>query len=197
MLPNPAITTENTNPDFHPIKRDFNDYDSLIAELNTPKEQITSSPSVVQGGQNPATGLSTLENGIDEPVIEISPEAAAMSGEMVANTVDTVLSLGIQIYAKSDQRELYEAKPKEIKNLSNAWAAVASKMNFSIQDSPWFNLILLMVAVYAPIFMRAKGDRRDAILREEMADMQRKQELRNLELKAEIDALRDKDKPAA
>ena len=54
-----------------------------------------------------------------------------------------------------------------------------------------------MVAVYAPIFMRAKGDRRDAILREEMADMQRKQELRNLELKAEIDALRDKDKPAA
>jgi len=63
-------------------------------------------------------------------------------------------------------------------------------MNFSIQDSPWFNLILLMVAVYAPILIRAKSDRREAILRAEMEAMRQEQERRNLELKADIDKLR-------
>lgn len=197
MLPNPIESNESTNPDFNPIKRDFNDYDSLIAELNTPKEQITSSPNQVPAGQGPVPGLSVAENGIDQPIIEISAEAAAMTGGVIAGTVDTVLALGASIYAKADDQDPYKAKHDELQQLKIAWAAVAKKLNYSIEDSPYLNLLILNTAVYLPVMLRAKSDRESAILRQEMADMQRKQELRNLELKAEIDALRDKDKPAA
>ncbi len=185
MLPQPPTPnpTEVTG-EFTPVKRDFNDYDSLISELNEPKQEILSSDKVP--GQ-----LSDNGSGIynDQPIVEISPETAAMSGELVANTVDTVISLGASIYAKSEDREQYEAKPKEIANLSKAWAAVASKMNFSIQDSPWFNLILLMIAVYIPIFIKAKGDRREAIVNERLANIEKENALRSAEMLQRIQNL--------
>ena len=184
MLPTPPPATEIV--EHTAIKRDFDNIDSLITELNAPKEQIIQKAPIPGSEQ----GLNVSEIGNEQPIVEISSEAAALSGEMVANTLDTVISLGASMYAKAPNREEYEAKPKEISNLGKAWAAVAQKMNFSIQDSPWFNLILLMVAVYAPILIRAKSDRREAILRAEMETMRQDQERRNLELKADIDKLR-------
>ena len=177
-----AATTE-------PVKRNFYDYDSLIADLNVPKEQITSSApegSPLPGQDKSAVNQSLPDNNLAEP---ISPEAAARSGARIAKTFDKVFSFGASLYAKSGNRNAYEASPGEIQDLSEAWSDVAMKYSFKIEDSPWFNLILLMLAVYLPIFMKARTDHRFAVIEEQMEENRRRQELENQAMRERIEKI--------
>jgi len=172
----------------NPAKRDFNNLDSLLEELNRPKELITATPTPGQSGAVVDSG-DEIEVYGDEPREEISDEAAARSGSRIAKTLDKVLSLGVSVYAKNEDRHQYEADLGDIEDLSGAWSDVAKKYSFKIEDSPWFNLIILMIAVYTPIFIKAKGDRRDAILREEIREIEARQAIRNAEILEKINKI--------
>lgn len=147
-----------------PVKRDFNDLDSLINELGTPKENILPS-SPVGTALNPDGGSDFYS---DAPALEPIPaEVAAMSGKVIASTIDTALSTGFSLMAKSNTAEKYEATDKQMDKLRDAWTAVAQKYNYKVEDSPWFHVILLNVAVYFPQFKEAQKDRRFAELEEQ------------------------------
>lgn len=195
MLPQPPTPnpTEVTG-EFTPVKRDFNNIDSLISELNEPKQEILSSDNVPGQSQLPGNG-SEFYN--DKSKIEITPEQAARSGERIAKTFNTAFAFSASLYAKAEERERYEATPGDVHDLSQAWADVAMKYSFKVEDSPWLNVLLLMSVVYAPIFIKAKNDRRDAILREEMAEMQKRQELKNAEILEKIQELEKGQQQAA
>ena len=198
MLPQPPSPAEATG-EFTPVKRDFNNLDSLISELNTPKEQITTSiqapiPGTIENG-GPLNGFEDLAEKPEKPLI--TPEQAARSGERIAKTFNTAFAFGASIYAKAEERERYEATPGDVHDLSQAWADVAMKYSFKVEDSPWLNVLLLMAVVYAPIFIKAKNDRRDAILREEMAEMQKRQELKNAEILEKIQDIEKNQQQAA
>lgn len=174
--PHLSIVTE-------PVKRDFNNLDELLQELNTPKEQILSSqpapgPTLGAAAQE-YTGEYTQYDNLPEP---ISPESAAKSGARIAKTFDTVFAFGASMYAKSDNRAAYGADQTDIKDLSEAWSDVAMKYSFKIEDSPWLNVIILMLAVYSPLFLKARADHRFAVIREEMEENRRMQEIKNAEI---------------
>lgn len=154
------------------IKRDFNDLDSLISEPNQPKEVIQPTDKKPYPDEYPATGEHSIPG---EP---ISPEIAALSGKMIAGTIDTALATGMSLYAHNSNPEKYQAKEKQIEQLNEAWAAVAAKYNYKLEDSPWFNVIILTIAVYLPLWQEAKKDRRFAEVNERID-----------ELKAEYDRL--------
>lgn len=183
--PAPALA-----PVTEPVKRNFNDYDSLIAELNAPKEQIINTPPP---GSAPVPGAPPAERSIFSPgeslAEPITPEAAARSGARIAKTFDKVFSFGASLYAKSDNRKAYEAGQGEIEDLSDAWSDVAMKYSFKIEDSPWFNLILLMLAVYTPIVMKARTDHRFAVLSEQMEENRRRQEEENQAIRERIEKI--------
>ncbi len=200
----PTHTNPENLTDRPAIKRDFNDLDSLLNELNTPKEVISSTP--LQGATPQTTGTTgTTENtgkNISDPfagdpseTVEPMPdELAQLSGKTIANTIDTALGTGFSLYAKNTTPEKYQASGKQLSNLEDAWTAVAKKYNYRVEDSPWFNVILLTVAVYLPHFQEAKTDRRFAQVDERIKEM----EARYSETEKRLKAIEEKEiKPAA
>jgi len=163
------------------------DWDSFISELNQPKEEIKSNPQFQQpagenmeGGEYSGGGLPGGEYTEGEFKEPIPSDVAAMSGKMIAGTIDTTLGTGFSLYAKSTETDKYQAKEKQIEQLNNAWTAVAQKYDYKIEDSPWFNVILLTIAVYLPIWQEAKKDRRFAEMDEKIEEMRK-----------EVDALKE------
>ena len=188
MIPLPTTETIGTTGTIEtsgnraPVKHDFYDLDNLISDLNTPKEVIQRTPAHPAPGQTDFSGSQQNEY-IDSPEVEPIPaDIAALSGKAIAGTIDTVLSTGLSLYAQAPSAEKYEASDKQIEKLNQAWGAVAQKYNYKVEDSPWFNVILLMVAVYFPIWKEAQKDHRFA----EMDNRMKENELKAKEMEARI-----------
>jgi hypothetical protein len=196
MLPTPE---KEQFTDRKPENRNFNDLDGLLKELSQPKEQINSSQGQQPGGE-PAAGNEHF-TGASSPGYDFEPDErepisgdiAAMSGKTIAGTIDTVLSTSMSIYARNSDPEKYQAKERQLEQLNNAWAAVAQKYNYKVEDSPWFNVILLTVAVYLPLMQEAKKDRRFAEMSERIDEMQKKYET----LQNSVNELENKEKTKA
>jgi len=187
----PVLPTDTeVSTDRKPVKHDLYNLDNLISDLNTPKEQIQQSRPQMPG-QSMLSGSERNEY-IDSPAVEPIPaEIAALSGKCIAGTIDTVLSTGLSLYAQASSAEKYEASEKQIEKLNQAWGAVAQKYNYKVEDSPWFNVILLMGAVYFPIWKEAQKDHRFAEMETRIKD----NEIKSKEMEARIKAM--EVKPAA
>lgn len=151
-LPQPEQLTDRP-----PVGRNI---DELLGELAIPREEIKrTAPGDMPGGNAPTGSDLSFEN---EPADAMPDEVAQLSGKTIANTVDTTFGTGFSLYAKNTTPEKYQANEKQMANLENAWTAVAKNMNWRVEDSPWFNVIILTIAVYLPHFQEAKTDRRFA-----------------------------------
>jgi len=190
----PATPAAPVYKPIDPDRMNVSDLDSLIGEMNTPKEVILNTPA--PGSHDVTTGpgyedLAPSFNGLEPLPPTITPEEAARTGQRIAEMVNTGLGFGAQMYAKGDDRKDYEADKTDVQQLSRCWADVAMKYSFKVEDSPWVNLILMMAVIYFPIFMKAKADRAVAIFREEMAEAARRQEAVNAKIRADIAALQE------
>lgn len=176
MLPTPPTTTEETTGR-KAVNRDFNNLDSLIEELNQPKEVIQNSQPKPPGGGDPGGYAEPYPGGdYDGEPTDLEPmpeEVANLSGKMIAGTIDTSLSTAMGLYAHNSETEKYAASDKQIDKLNDAWAAVAKKYNYKIEDSPWFNVIALTAGTYIPKFQDAKNDRRFAEMDTRLKEMQK------------------------
>lgn len=196
MLPPPVKDTAR-----EPVKYNVSDLDGLISELNTPKEQIiNSAPRVAGLPQPPADTL--INNGApadpfnpnQEPITEMPDEVARTSAKVITTTIDTAFGTGCSLYAKNANPEKYQATDKQRSDLESAWVPVCKKLNFKVEDSPYFFLIILLFSVYWPHFQEAKTDRRFAMVDERISEMQRKAD----EAERRLKALEEKEvKPAA
>lgn len=177
-----------TAPDVRePVNRDFNNLDSLIEELNTPKEQIIPSRPNVPGDPNQNLGAGSHNDFFDTPIEPIPAEIAALSGKTIAGTIDTVVSTGFSLYSGASP-EKYEASDKQIEKLTLAWAAIAQKYNYKVEDSPWFNVILLNAAIYFPTWKEAQKDHRFA----EIENRIKENELKAKEMEVRLKVMEDK-----
>lgn len=172
--------------------RGVNNLDSLLQELAVPKEEINNHRPGQQAPGNAATpnpgtapepGFYGPEGYDAEPAETMPEEVAQLSGKTIANTIDQAAGTGFSLYAKSKEPEKYQATEKQLQNLENAWAAVAKKYNYRVEDSPWFNVIILTVAVYLPYFQAAKADRRFAEMDERLKEQQRQIQANEARLK--------------
>jgi len=186
MLPLPTNTGTEIATDRAPVKHDLYNLDSLISDLNTPKEIMQGAPAPGESpGQN-RFNRSPANEIIDFPEIEPIPaEVAALSGKTIAGTIDTGLGFGFSLFAKNRTPEKYQANDNQREQLNQAWAAVAQRYNYKMEDSPWFNLILLNVFIYFPAFQEAQTDRRFALQDEKMKEM----DLRLKENEARVKAM--------
>ena len=186
MLPTTSIPQTT---DREPVKRDFNDIDSLLRELGTPKEEIRHSPP--QPGQSSQQSQLSTDTGDQQPEDKISPEIAALSGKMIAGTIDTVAGTGLMMFAKNSTPEKYQATDRQLVQLENACTAVAMKYNYQVADSPWFNLVILIIAIYLPHWQEAKKDKRFAELQEKLQE----ETLAREALDKRVENLEQKTKP--
>jgi hypothetical protein len=149
------------------------DLDNLFGELNTPKEQILPPPPPA-GQQTGPDGNYQFSNtpGGDLETEQITPEQAALTGKIIAGTIDEALGTGLSLYARNSEKEKYQASESQIQKIGDSWAKVAQHSNFKIEDAPWFNAIFLTGAVYLPKVMEAKNDRRFALIDEKIREEQ-------------------------
>lgn len=194
MLPIPG-NNNNLPPESgrQPIKRDFNNLDELLGELNQPKEQIQNTQAAQPtqpGNQINQPGSDLFTSSEKEP---ISAEVAALSGKTIANTIDTVFGTGMSLYAKNTTPEKYQASEKQMSVLEKSWAAVSQKYGYQLEDSPIFNAGLNTIAIYFPHFQEAKNDRRFALLDEKYELIKK----RNDEMEARLKVVEKQSETAA
>lgn len=194
-MPFPSDTPAPAAPSIQP-QGNVNYLDNLIGELSTPKEQILKTPQpgrvIPLPGQEPAPFQGNPEDQVTEPGEPISPESARKSGERIAKMFDQGFSFGAMLYAKGESPQPYKADEQDLKDLSDVWADVAAKHSWKIEDSPWLNVLILVIAVYYPKFMKAGNDRRFAQVNHEIEEMK----IRQAEDRARINEM-EKSKTAA
>lgn len=195
-MPFPGETPMPAPPSI-PTQGNVNYLDNLIGELSTPKEQILKTPSAAQGIPAPGQPFQgqpgNPEDQFAEPGEPISPESARKSGERIAKMFDQGFSFGAMLYAKGESPQPYKADEQDLKDLSDVWADVAAKHSWKIEDSPWLNVLILVIAVYYPKFMKAGNDRRFSQVNQEIEEMK----IRQAEDRARINEMANKTAAAA
>lgn len=158
------------NPEYK--VRDFNDLDSMMAELNVQRQQFEPAAPPAPAPGHPATdgqgpGLPGQANPWEDAAEPISREDAERAGRRAAVMADSVLSVAGMMIAKEKIPDKYKASEGEIKDLSDAWSEVSEQYAFKI--NPWFNVAILTLMVYMPKMMDAANDRRIKNIQEEQA----------------------------
>lgn len=173
MFPSPEKTSGR-----EPENRNFNDIDSLLSELNEPKQVIESSQAS-PGGDSPNSGADTqINNGYDEylenePTAKLSKEAAIKAGKIAAATVDNLAGSGMAAYARNNEQEKYQATPKQMELLSENWAAYMEIKGSVIEKHPGIILAINNLAIYGSHFRTARIDKELAEMNNKLADMQK------------------------
>lgn len=143
----PATPIQADDP--QPVKRDFDNLDSLLGELSQPK-QTFEQPELVQ---QPSAMPWNIPG--SEPLTE---EEANRSGKRLAKTIDSTFSFLAGLYAKSEDVSKYKATPGEIDDLADPLTEISQKYNFAI--SPEWRAIFLLITIYGPRAILAVNDRR-------------------------------------
>jgi hypothetical protein len=157
-------------------------FDDLLGELATPKQDFT--PKQQPGtsfSETPPPGHTPIFNfpGADEAAprtaeqMEIDRATADRSGERMAKTIDGIASFTAALIAKEKETGKYKASPGDISDLAKAWSDVSEKYHFNV--SPWFTVVMLSIATYVPIFMKAANDRRFNQVNERIAELEKRQ----------------------
>lgn len=180
-----------------PIYRDFDNLDSLLGELNKPKQKIGPAPSTpTEPGAEPTPGAVPMpENNYytsfdDEPTEAdpVDPEAAKRTGKRYAQVINKGLSFTASLYAKNKDSQKYSASEGEINDMAEPLSELATKYNFKL--SPEFQLAFLILTIYGPKFIQAANDRRINELNDKVKELEEKEKekelrLRELERKAQ------------
>ncbi len=138
------------------------DLDSLLSELNTPKQDFTpKEPEAPTPGSDTPEAFAAGFFDDDEPTgPAIDPTIARRSGRYIAKTVDTGIGfLAATISKTKGDLKKYQATPSELNDLEEAFADVAQEYNWNIP--PYMNIILIMMVIYLPKFKTAFSDRID------------------------------------
>lgn len=168
-----------------PVKRDFNNLDSLLGELSQPKQVFEQPAPVEQPAAMPWNPPGS------EP---LSEEDAQRSGKRLAKTIDSTFSFLAGLYAKSDDVTKYKATPGEIDDLADPFTEISQKYNFAI--SPEWRAIFLLITIYGPRAILAVNDRRINQLEDRVQKIEDQIREKESELKAK-EKETEKEKPDA
>lgn len=86
----------------------------------------------------------------------ISPERAARTGRQIAKVIDTGFNfVASKFIAHSDKD--YKADPSDLEDIAEAWGEIAHEKQWEV--SPYLQLTILYLIVYAPLAKQALADR--------------------------------------
>lgn len=164
------------------------DFDTLLAELSAPTHNAvryneagqgayrkSSKESFEQNDEAEGSSFDPFQNTTkEEQSTEMDPEKALREGQRLAKMVDSGLSLGASLIAKSESAAPYKASSGDMADLSEAWGEVAQVSNIKV--NPWMKLAFLNGATYLPIYMKAFNDRRFRLMEIEQEAMRKRQD---------------------
>lgn len=86
----------------------------------------------------------------------VSPERAARTGRQIAKVIDTGFNfVASKFIAHSDKD--YKADPSDLEDIAEAWGEIAHEKQWEV--SPYLQLTILYLIVYAPLAKQALADR--------------------------------------
>lgn len=93
---------------------------------------------------------------VQEQERNVSPERAQRTGRQIAKVIDTGFNfIASKFIAHSDKD--YKASPSDLEDIAEAWGDIAHDKQWEV--SPYLQLTILYLIVYAPLAKQALADR--------------------------------------
>lgn len=86
----------------------------------------------------------------------VSPERAQRTGRYIAKTIDTGFNFFASKFIAHSNKE-YKADPSDLEDIAEAWGEIAHEKQWEV--SPYLQLTILYLIVYAPLAKQALADR--------------------------------------
>ena len=86
----------------------------------------------------------------------VSPERAARTGRQIAKVIDTGFNFFASKFIAHSNKE-YKADPSDLEDIAEAWGEIAHEKQWEV--SPYLQLTILYLIVYAPLAKQALADR--------------------------------------
>ena len=119
----------------------------------------------------------------------VSPERAARTGRQIAKVIDTGFNfVASKFIAHSDKD--YKADPSDLEDIAQAWGEIAEEKQWEV--SPYLQLTILYLIVYAPLAKQALADRQI----QEISTKQNEQADRIRALENELARIKESGTPA-
>lgn len=86
----------------------------------------------------------------------VSPERAQRTGRQIAKVIDTGFNFVASKFIAHSDKE-YKADPSDLEDIAEAWGEIAHDKQWEV--SPYLQLTILYLIVYAPLAKQALADR--------------------------------------
>lgn len=107
-------------------------------------------------GETTAADYSGGWDDAQEQEQTVSPERAQRTGRYIAKTIDTGFNFIASKFIAHSNKE-YKADPSDLENIAEAWGEIAEEKQWEF--SPYLQLTILYLIVYAPLAKQALSDR--------------------------------------
>ena len=120
------------------------------------QQTFVSDPLYDPNGETTPSDYSGNWDDAQEQERTVSPERAARTGRQIAKVIDTGFNfVASKFIAHSDKD--YKADPSDLEDIAQAWGEIADEKQWEV--SPYLQLTILYLIVYAPLAKQALADR--------------------------------------
>lgn len=140
-------------------------------------------------GETTAADYSGAWDDAQEQERTVTPERAQRTGRQIAKVIDTGFNfVAAKFIAHSDKD--YKAAPSDLEDIAQAWGEIAEEKQWEV--SPYLQLTILYLIVYAPLAKQALADRQI----QEISTKQNEQADRIRALENELARIKESGTPA-
>lgn len=153
----PVITLDEIKGRFSKRTQRQDYYQSEEGEEQTSEQQtFARDPLYDPNGETTPSDYSGNWDDVQEQERNVSPERAQRTGRQIAKVIDTGFNfIASKFIAHSDKD--YKASPSDLEDIAEAWGEIAHDKQWEV--SPYLQLTILYLIVYAPLAKQALADR--------------------------------------
>lgn len=141
--------------------------DDITGKFNTrtqrqdyyePKEEAEKPGANIYDPFNETTASDYGAYGEEEEVKTVTPEQAQRTGRRIAQAIDVGFNYVASNFIAKNSEKDYKANPGDLEDIAQAWGEIAEEKHWKV--SPYMQLMVLYLIVYAPLAKQAFTDRK-------------------------------------
>lgn len=123
-----------------------------------PKEESEKPGANIYDPFNETTASDYGAYGEEEECKTVTPEQAQRTGRRIAQAIDVGFNYVASNFIAKNSEKDYKANPGDLEDIAQAWGEIAEEKQWKV--SPYMQLMVLYLIVYAPLAKQAFTDRK-------------------------------------
>lgn len=152
----PVITLDEIKGRFAKRTQRQDYYETKDDQPSDQQQEFVRDPLYDPNRETTLSDYSGNWDDVQEQERNVSPERAQRTGRQIAKVIDTSFNfIASKFIAHSDKD--YKASPSDLEDIAEAWGEIAHDKQWEV--SPYLQLTILYLIVYAPLAKQALADR--------------------------------------